>query len=231
MSHLSATRLTFSPKWDTMDDDERTAEQVAADDIVSKCGGEIKAQYVLWSDNCLLSIVDYPDEISAVKSELAIARRGASGPTGNEPYRSRTSSRGRTRSRSSRGANSQVPFRQVLNRPKAPARFGWGPSSFYVRPVPPIPDVWDRPHRRTPAGSRGFASVALFRHWCLRSARRVTTAEETRAPWSPPTAHQLARRLTLVTPAARRASCELLRRPAATGASPTRALPKSGERA
>jgi uncharacterized protein with GYD domain len=77
MSHLSATRLTFSPKWDTMDDDERTAEQVAAYDIVSKCGGEIKAQYVLWSDNCLLSIVDYPDEISAFKSQLAIARRGA----------------------------------------------------------------------------------------------------------------------------------------------------------
>ena len=77
MSHLSATRLTFSPKWDTMDDDERTAEQVAAYDIVSKCGGEIKAQYVLWSDNSLLSIVDYPDEVSAFKSQLAIARRGA----------------------------------------------------------------------------------------------------------------------------------------------------------
>ena len=75
MSHLSATTLTFSPKWDAMDDDERTAEQVAAYEIVSKCGGEVKAQYVLWSDNCLLSIVDYPDEISAFKSQLAIARR------------------------------------------------------------------------------------------------------------------------------------------------------------
>ena len=77
MSHLSATTLTFSPKWDAMDDDERTAEQVAAYEIVSKCGGEIKAQYVLWSDNSLLSIVDYPDEVSAFKSQLAIARRGA----------------------------------------------------------------------------------------------------------------------------------------------------------
>ena len=60
MSHLSATKLTFSPKWDTMDDDERLAEQVATYEIVSKCGGEIKAQYVLWSDNCLFAITDYP---------------------------------------------------------------------------------------------------------------------------------------------------------------------------
>ena len=77
MSHLSATKLTFSPKWATMDDDERTAEQVAAYEIVSKCGGEVKAQYVLWSDNCLLAITDYPDETSAMKSQQAIARRGA----------------------------------------------------------------------------------------------------------------------------------------------------------
>jgi hypothetical protein len=77
MSHLSATKLTFSPKWATMDDDERLAEQVAAIEIVSKCGGEIKSQHVLWSDNCLFVITDYPDEISAFKSQQAIARRGA----------------------------------------------------------------------------------------------------------------------------------------------------------
>ena len=77
MSHLSATKLTFSPKWATMNDDEQLAEQVAAYDIVSKCGGEIKAQYVLWSDNCLLTITDYPDEESGFKSQQAIARRGA----------------------------------------------------------------------------------------------------------------------------------------------------------
>ncbi len=74
MSHLSATKLTFSPKWDAMSDDERTAEQVAAYEIVSKCGGEVKAQYVLWSDNCLFAITDYPDEVSAMKSQQAIAR-------------------------------------------------------------------------------------------------------------------------------------------------------------
>ena len=56
MSHLSATKLTFSAKWD--DHGRRGAGspgQVATSGIVSKCGGEIKAQYVLWSDNCLFN--------------------------------------------------------------------------------------------------------------------------------------------------------------------------------
>ena len=77
MSHLSATKLTFTPKWAEMSDDERTAEQVAAYEIVAKCGGEVKVQYVLWSDNCLFTITDYPDEVSGMKSQQAIARRGA----------------------------------------------------------------------------------------------------------------------------------------------------------
>ena len=77
MSYLSASKLTFSPKWSDLSDDEQTAEQVAAYEIVAKFGGEIKAQFVLWTDNCLLGVVDYPDEQSAFKSELAIARRGA----------------------------------------------------------------------------------------------------------------------------------------------------------
>jgi uncharacterized protein with GYD domain len=77
MSYLSASRLTFTPKWADMSDDEQLAEQVAAYEIVSKYGGEIKAQYVLWTDGCLFSVVEYPDETSAFKTELAISRRGA----------------------------------------------------------------------------------------------------------------------------------------------------------
>lgn len=77
MSYLSASKLTFTPKWADMSDEEQLAEQVAALDIVSKFGGEIKAQYILWSDNCLLTVVEYPDETSAFKTELAISRRGA----------------------------------------------------------------------------------------------------------------------------------------------------------
>jgi len=77
MSYLSASKLTFTPKWADLNDDEQLAEQVKALEIVSKYGGEIKAQYVLWSDNCLFTIAEYPDETSAFKSELAIGRRGA----------------------------------------------------------------------------------------------------------------------------------------------------------
>jgi uncharacterized protein with GYD domain len=77
MSYLSASKLTFTPKWAEMSDAEQLAEQVAALEIVSKYGGEIKSQHVLWTDGCLLSIIGYPDEASAFKSELAIARRGA----------------------------------------------------------------------------------------------------------------------------------------------------------
>ena len=77
MSYLSASKLTFSPKWADMSDDDRLVEQVAAVGIVGKFGGEIKSQHVLWSDNALLAITEYPDEVSAMKSQLAIQRRGA----------------------------------------------------------------------------------------------------------------------------------------------------------
>lgn len=77
MSYVSASKLTFAPKWAEMSEEDRLHEQVAALDIVSKYGGEMKAQYVLFSEGCLFSIVDYPDEVSAFKSVLAIQRRGA----------------------------------------------------------------------------------------------------------------------------------------------------------
>ena len=77
MAHLSASKLTFTPKWDEMNDDERAGEQAAAFEIVAKCGGSIKSQYLLVSDGCLLSITEYPDEKVALKSAAAIGRRGA----------------------------------------------------------------------------------------------------------------------------------------------------------
>ena len=77
MTHLSASKLTFSPAWDAMNDEDRTAEQVAAIGIVAACGGETKAQYVLTTDSCLFSVTEYPNEDAALKSALAITRRGA----------------------------------------------------------------------------------------------------------------------------------------------------------
>jgi uncharacterized protein with GYD domain len=77
MTHLSASTLTFSPKWADTNDDDRLVEQVAAFEIVAKYGGDVKAQYVLVTEGSLFSVIDYPDETSAIKSALAIERRGA----------------------------------------------------------------------------------------------------------------------------------------------------------
>jgi uncharacterized protein with GYD domain len=77
MAHLSASKLTFSPAWGSMSSDDQTAEQVAALGIVTACGGEVKAQYVLTTDSCLFTVTEYPNEDAALKSALAITRRGA----------------------------------------------------------------------------------------------------------------------------------------------------------
>jgi uncharacterized protein with GYD domain len=77
MAHLSASKLTFAPAWDAMSSEEQTAEQMAAIGIVTACGGEVKAQYVLVTDACLFTVTEYPNEDAALKSALAITRRGA----------------------------------------------------------------------------------------------------------------------------------------------------------
>ena len=98
MSYLSASKLTFSPKWADMSDDEQLAEQVAALDIVAKYGGDIKAQYVLWSGQLpaqrhRLSGGDLSAEGRAGHSAL----RRPSCAVAAAPFRSRTSCRGRTK--------------------------------------------------------------------------------------------------------------------------------------
>jgi uncharacterized protein with GYD domain len=77
MSYTNASKLTFTPAWGTMSQDERLAEQTAAVELVSKYGGKIEHQWVLWSDGVLLSITTYPDLASSVKAEMAIVARGA----------------------------------------------------------------------------------------------------------------------------------------------------------
>lgn len=77
MAHLSASKLRFSPAFAAMSDDDQMAEQVAAYGIVAACGGEVKAQYMLTTDACLFSVIEYPNEDAALKSASAISRRGA----------------------------------------------------------------------------------------------------------------------------------------------------------
>jgi hypothetical protein len=77
MGYLNASKLTFTPAWGSMSEEQRLAEQTAALDLVSKYGGKIEGQWVLWSDGVLLSITSYPDLASSVKAEMAVVARGA----------------------------------------------------------------------------------------------------------------------------------------------------------
>lgn len=77
MAYLGASRMTFTPKYLGMSEEEKVAEQMAAYEIVSKCGGTIKGQYVLWTDNCLFSLTEFPDEASALLCHEAITVRGS----------------------------------------------------------------------------------------------------------------------------------------------------------
>ena len=77
MAYLSAARLTFTPKYLAMGEDEKVAEQMATYEIVSKCGGTTKGQYVLWTDNCLFSLTEFADEASALLCHEAISIRGS----------------------------------------------------------------------------------------------------------------------------------------------------------
>lgn len=51
---------------------------MAAYEIVSKCGGTTKGQYVLWTDNCLFSLTEFADEASAL---LCHERSPTAGPS------------------------------------------------------------------------------------------------------------------------------------------------------
>ena len=77
MSYRTATKVTFTPEYSRMTDDEQLKEQAAAYEIVAKNGGTIEGQFVLWSDGVLLTIATYADQASCVKAEMQIQTRGA----------------------------------------------------------------------------------------------------------------------------------------------------------
>jgi uncharacterized protein with GYD domain len=77
MAYRSATKLTFTPRYADLSEEQRMAEQVAAYEIVGKYQGEFEAQFVLYTDQVFLAVVKYPDEESAMKAQMAIQARGA----------------------------------------------------------------------------------------------------------------------------------------------------------
>jgi hypothetical protein len=77
MPYRIASTLTFTDTYNKMTDDEQLAEQTAALEIVANNGGTIEAQYVLWSDAAVLSVVSFPDQQACYRCELQIGQRGA----------------------------------------------------------------------------------------------------------------------------------------------------------
>ena len=76
MPYRIASQLTFTDTYNRMTPDEQMAEQVAALDIVASNGGTIEAQYVLWTDRAVLSVVTFPDQQACYRCEMQITQRG-----------------------------------------------------------------------------------------------------------------------------------------------------------
>jgi uncharacterized protein with GYD domain len=77
MPYRIASTLTFTDTYTRMTDEEQMAEQVAALEIVANNGGTIEAQYALWTDGAVLSVVNFPDQQACIRCELQITQRGA----------------------------------------------------------------------------------------------------------------------------------------------------------
>lgn len=77
MAYVAAAKLTITQKFRNMNDADQLAEQMAAYEILAKCGGEMKGQWWLVTDSCIFSIGEYPDEASALLAQEAIDLRGA----------------------------------------------------------------------------------------------------------------------------------------------------------
>jgi uncharacterized protein with GYD domain len=77
MTYRIASTLTFTDTYSKMTPDEQLMENAAALEIVAGNGGKIEAQYALWTDAAVLSIVEFPDQASCIRCELQITNRGA----------------------------------------------------------------------------------------------------------------------------------------------------------
>ena len=76
MPYRIASQLTFTDTYNRLTPDEQLAEQAAALEIVANNGGAIEAQYVLWTDGAVLSIVTFPDQQACYRCEMQITQRG-----------------------------------------------------------------------------------------------------------------------------------------------------------
>jgi uncharacterized protein with GYD domain len=77
MSYRLMTKVTFTPEFAKMSDDEQNNELVATLEIVTRNGGTLEQTLVVPSEQCAYSIGVYPDPTSAAKAHIQIQARGA----------------------------------------------------------------------------------------------------------------------------------------------------------
>jgi hypothetical protein len=77
MSHVQLSRTRIVPEqWQGLTPEENDAKTAAIYDVIGKHGGDVKVVGFTPSDTCLVSVIDYPDELSAQKSVAGILALG-----------------------------------------------------------------------------------------------------------------------------------------------------------
>lgn len=77
LSYRVVTRVTFTPEFSRLTEEEQTNEQIAAMEIVARNGGTFESIVVLPGEQTALTTVVYQDEESSLKSHIQIQARGA----------------------------------------------------------------------------------------------------------------------------------------------------------
>ena len=77
MPYRVVTRVTFTPEFSKLTEQEQTNELVATNEIVTRNGGTIESTSIVPSDSSAIVLATYPDQRSSAKAHLQIIARGA----------------------------------------------------------------------------------------------------------------------------------------------------------
>ena len=77
MPYRVITRVTFTPEFYKLTEQEQTDELVAATEIVTRNGGTIESTSVVPADSSAIVLATYPDQRSSAKAHIQIVARGA----------------------------------------------------------------------------------------------------------------------------------------------------------
>lgn len=77
MSYRVMTKVSFTPEFTKLTEEEQNTELVATLEIVTRNGGTLEQTIVVPSEQCAYSIGVYPDASAATKAHIQIQARGA----------------------------------------------------------------------------------------------------------------------------------------------------------